>query len=171
MNQQSLNKYFSTEWSGFLGRYEYSGYELTAKVQPHEHVLDVGCGLNEFSGLIPNLIGIDPAFDEADVRCTIEDYKSDQLFDVAFCLGSINFGKKKKILEQIQLVVNLLKPRARIYWRCNPGQADHGNEACKSIDFFPWSAELLQEFAEQFGFTVADLQQDSNNRIYCEWVR
>ena len=171
MNQQALNKYFATEWSGFLGRYEHSGYELTAKVQSHEHVLDVGCGLNEFSGLIPNLVGIDPAFEEADVRCTIEDYRPDQLFDVAFCLGSINFGKRKKILEQIQLVVDLLKPQARIYWRCNPGQADHGNETCKSIDFFPWTAELLQEFAEQFGFAVADLQQDSNNRIYCEWVR
>jgi len=90
---------------------------------------------------------------------------------VAFCLGSINFGPEDTILKQIGHVVQLLTPHARIYWRCNPGRQDHGNEHCQEIDFFSWTPELLHQYAEQFGFRVADLQQDSNNRIYCEWVR
>jgi hypothetical protein len=90
---------------------------------------------------------------------------------VAFCLGSINFGSEDTILKQIDHVVQLLTPHARIYWRCNPGRQDHGNEHCQSIDFFAWTPELLYQYADHFGFGVADLQQDSNNRIYCEWTR
>lgn len=171
MDQHTLDKYFSTHWHSNIDQYEYSGWALLQKIKLGESVLDVGCGTNPFRGRIANLTGIDPAFDQADYKCTIEEFESNIQFNVAFCLGSINFGKRKKILEQIQLVVNLLKPQARIYWRCNPGRADHGNETCKSIDFFAWTPQLLHEFAQQFGFKVADIQQDSNNRIYCEWIR
>ena len=58
-------------------------------------------------------------------------------FDVAFCLGSINFGNESNILNQIECVINCLNPQARIYWRCNPGLHDHGNEECETIEFFP----------------------------------
>jgi hypothetical protein len=90
---------------------------------------------------------------------------------VAFCLGSINFGSEATILKQIGHVVDLLTPHARIYWRCNPGRQDHGNDHCREIDFFAWTPELLHQYADQFGFKIADLQQDSNNRLYCEWIR
>ena len=73
--------------------------------------------------------------------------------------------------HHLVFVVQLLTPHARIYWRCNPGRADHGNTHCQKIDFFDWTPELLHQYADQFGFKVADLQQDSNNRIYCEWCR
>ena len=171
MDQQSLDKYFSTHWHSNIDQYEYSGWALLKKIKLSESVLDVGCGTNPFKARIANLTGIDPAFDSADVKCTIEEFESNIQFNVAFCLGSINFGSEENILKQIGHVVRLLTPHARIYWRCNPGRQDHGNEACQSIDFFPWSEELLHEFAERFGFTVKDLQPDSNNRIYCEWVR
>ena len=134
-------------------------------------MLDVGCGTNPFRDRIANLTGIDPAFDQSDYKCTIEQFESNIQFNVAFCLGSINFGSEETILKQIGHVVDLLTPHARIYWRCNPGRQDHGNEHCQEIDFFAWTPELLHQYAEQFGFGVADLQQDSNNRIYCEWVR
>ena len=47
----------------------------------------------------------------------------------------MNFGNEDVILQQIEKVSSLLKPNGRIYWRQNPGQKDHGNEECKSIDF------------------------------------
>jgi hypothetical protein len=171
MDQQSLDKYFSTHWHSNIDQYEYSGWALLQKIHLGESVLDVGCGTNPFKGRIANLTGIDPAFDQADYRCTIEEFKSNIQFNVAFCLGSINFGSEETILRQIGHVVRLLTPHARIYWRCNPGRQDHGNEHCKAIDFFNWTPELLHQYAEQFGFDVADLQPDSNNRIYCEWIR
>ena len=116
-------------------------------------------------------MGIDPAFDQADYKTTIEDFKTELKFDVAFCLGSINFGAEETIKKQIGCVVNLLKPNARIYWRCNPGLQDHGNIQCHDIEFFAWTPQLLINFAQEFGFSVTDIKQDFNNRIYCEWAR
>jgi hypothetical protein len=171
MNQQYLNNYFSTHWRGHLNIYNYSGLSLAKKINPDEWVLDVGCGINAFKPLIANLIGIDPAFGQADYQTAIEDFMTEQLFDVAFCLGSINFGSADNIQKQIQCVVNLLKPTARIYWRVNPGLRDHGNKECQVIDFFPWNKKLLVQYAKDFGFKAVDIQNDLNNRIYCEWSR
>jgi len=171
MNQDGLNNYFSTHWRGHLNIYNYSGLSLSKKIKSNEWVLDVGCGINSFKTLIANLVGIDPAFGQADHQTTIENFSTKQRFDVAFCLGSINFGNEKTIKNQIQCVVKLLKPTARIYWRVNPGLQDHGNKECKSIEFFPWSVPLLITYAEEFNFQVVDIKDDLNNRIYCEWLR
>ena len=171
MNQQLLNNYFSQHWRGHLNLYQYSGLSLAKKIKPEEWVLDVGCGINPFKSLIANLVGIDPAFGQADHQTTIEDFETEQRFDVAFCLGSINFGPKETIKNQINCVVNLLNPTARIYWRVNPGRQDHGNKECKEIDFFPWNESLLKKYAKEFGFRAVDIKQDLNNRLYCEWAR
>ena len=149
----------------------YSGLSLSKKIKPDESVLDVGCGINPFKKLLNDVIGIDPAFPQSDYQTTIEDFKTEKRFDVALCLGSINFGAEETIKNQIKCVVNLLNPVARIYWRCNPGRQDHGNKECKEIDFFPWSEILLDQYAKEFGFKLIDLKQDTNNRIYAEWTR
>lgn len=171
MDQQLLNNYFGIHWRGHLNLYNYSGLSLSKKIRPNEWVLDVGCGINPFKPLITNLVGIDPAFEQADHQTTIEEFITEQRFDVAFCLGSINFGDADNIKNQIKCVVNLLNPTARIYWRVNPGRKDHGNKECQAIDFFPWSPRLLTEYATLFGFTLVDLKQDLNNRLYAEWIR
>jgi hypothetical protein len=171
MNQFELNNYFSTHWRGQLNQYLYSGLSLASKIKPGEWVLDVGCGINSFKPLITNLVGIDPAFVQADHQTTIEDFKTNQRFDVAFCLGSINFGDEKIIKNQIKCIVNLLNPTARIYWRCNPGLRDHGNTYCQDINFFAWSPKILKNFAKEFGFRIGEIKEDFNNRIYCEWTR
>lgn len=170
MNQLDLNNYFANHWKSNLDQYKYSGWALIDKVMPYETVLDVGCGFNEFRSRMPNLIGIDPANDLADYKVSIENYKPTNKFDVAFCLGSINFGSKDNILNQINIVVSVLKPKARIYWRCNPGLKDHGNQECNSIDFYPWTIEQHVEFAELFNFKLAKVCWDTNNRIYAEWL-
>ena len=171
MNQEQLNEYFATKWESNLNQYLYSGWNLINNIVDDEWVLDVGCGLNPFKGKIQNLIGIDPAFDQADYKVTINEFKTDQKFDVAFCLGSINFGSEAKIISEITSVVNLLQQESRIYWRCNPGRKDHGNLECREIDFFPWSIDIHKEFSKHFGFECVDLKWDSNHRIYAEWSR
>jgi len=171
MNQKQLNDYFATKWVSDLDKYEYSGWNLIDKVNDIEWILDVGCGPNPFKGKIKNLIGIDPAFDESDYKVSLEEFKTNQKFDVAFCLGSINFGSEDKIISQISSLVNLLNPASRIYWRCNPGVKDHPNEECEDIDFFLWSFELHKKFSDYFGFECVDLKWDNCNRIYAEWIK
>jgi hypothetical protein len=171
MNQNQLNEYFAKKWKSNLDQYQYSGWNLINKVKDDEWVLDVGCGTNSFKGKIKNLIGIDPAFNEADYKITIEKFKIDQKFDVAFCLGSINFGSEDKILLEINSLVNLLKPTARIYWRCNPGRQDHEDKMCEHIFFFPWNFNLHRKFSSYFKFECTDLKWDNNQRIYAEWNR
>ena len=170
MKQQDLNNYFSTVWTSNLSQYNYSGWALVNKINSNELVLDVGCGFNEFKSRIPNLVGIDPANDKADFRLPIEYLRTDIKFDVAFCLGSINFGSEENILNQIECVIKNLKPKSRIYWRCNPGLADHNNEQCKDIDFYPWTIEKHIEFADRFGYKLVVAQWDTGNRIYAEWT-
>jgi hypothetical protein len=171
MNQTDLNKYFSTHWKTNLDQYTHSGWSLVSKIKSDEAVLDVGCGLNPFKRLLPRLTGIDPAFVEADYQTTIEDFVTDEKFDVAFCLGSINFGTEDRVVNQIRCVIDLLKPKSRIYWRCNPGLWDHGNTECANIEFFPWTVEKHIFFADQFGFKLMEVIPDSNNRLYALWAR
>ncbi len=177
-NQQLLNEYFGNEWSSNVEDFKYSGPALINKILPGESVIDVGCGDNYFKGKIPNLFGIDPAFDQADLKVSIEDFHTGEKFDVAFCLGSVNFGDEKDIEKQILKINSLLRQKARIYWRCNPGRQDHKTEGCKQIDFFPWSKEWHNHFATMTGFTVKEIcwdvnvsRTDPNNRLYAEWVR
>ena len=170
MKQDDLNNYFSTVWKSNLDRYQYSGWSITDKIRANESVLDVGCGFNEFKTRILNLTGLDPANDRADVKLPIEEYSPPYKFDVALCLGSINFGNKLTIMNQIACVVNCLNPIARIYWRCNPGYADHGNEECKTIEFYPWTIEEHIKLSELFGFKLVTSCWDGN-RIYAEWSR
>jgi hypothetical protein len=171
MNQSQLNEYFATKWKSNLDQYLYSGWNLINNVTDNDWVLDIGCGPNPFKGKIKNLIGIDPAFDESDFKVALEEFKTNQKFDIAFCLGSINFGDRDKIITQIQLIVNLLNQNSKIYWRCNPGLFDHQNKECKKIHFYPWTIEDHHEFSKYFGFECVDIKNDTNNRIYAEWKR
>lgn len=174
-DQQKLNKYFGTYWAPYDIPCQHSRYDrIAANIDPGEWVLDVGCGSNRFKSLLPNVVGIDPAFDEADHKCTIEQYQPDRLFDVAIILGSINFGIEETIAKQIDKVISCLKPQSRIYWRLNPGRRDHKSIHCQEIDFFPWSHQKLKSFADKHGFEQSNEQVESDEqvvRLYAEWRR
>ena len=166
------NNYFSTIWEPNFDKYEYSGWELLNKITHDEHVLDVGCGYNFFKPYLSYLVGVDPANKKADHIISIEDFETDVKFNVALCLGSINFGSYQTVYNQIDKIVSLLKPKSRIYWRCNPGEQDHGNDECKELDFFPWSYEYHEHFATNFGYYVHKIcLEPLNGRIYAEWIR
>lgn len=174
MNQEFLNDYFKNYWKPSSVYAFSSPNTIASKIKDDEWLLDVGCGKNPFKGLVKNVVGIDPAFDEADVKITIEDYVADRRFDVATCLGSINFGTELDIHKQITSVCDWLKSKSRIYWRVNPGRQDHANEVCKQIDFYPWSEAELKRFADLYLFRMENFQLESNGkvvRLYCEWYR
>ena len=174
-DQAALNRYFSEYWvpnhrDGQLTNHA----RLSKMIKNTERVLDVGCGQNDFKKYGIDVWGIDPAFDEADEKCTIEEYQPQELFDVATCLGSINFGEESVISAQIAKVVSCLKPNARVYWRLNPGRKDHPHPECESVPFYPWSFERLRNFAYQHGFQQVEesVERDDHSiRLFAIWVR
>ena len=179
INQDTLNNYFGGAWRNrnrSIGQFSYTGWELAKKVNPGETVIDVGCGINPFKKVVPNLVGIDPAFPEADFQQSLEDYCTStpkQNFDVAFILGSINFGDSAYIEQQIGLVVNhLLKDSgSRIYWRNNPGVNDHGIIECDAVPFYNWTFEEHIRLSDKFDFRLEIVAWDNKNRIYAEWIK
>jgi hypothetical protein len=176
-DQQKLNEYFSSKWdTNAIHKFIYSGTALAKKISLDEYVLDVGCGANLFKPLIPNLTGIDPTNMGADIVTTIEDFIPDRLYDVAFCLGSINFGTDDIIAKQIDKVVSCLAESSRVYWRLNPGVHDHAHDDFKEIEVYPWTLEKLWEHAKKHGYCQVNCAHDStsdgnNRRLYAEWIR
>jgi hypothetical protein len=169
----TLKEYFSTSWlegNRSLDQYTYSGWALIFKVQGCERVLDVGCGTNPFKGKIPLLYGIDITDIGSDECVSIEEFETDIKFDVAFCLGSLNFGSKETIYNQIKKVDSILTENGRIYWRCNPANHDHQNNRCDDLPLFEWTVELHETWSKEFGYELQNVQHD-HNRIYAEWIK
>lgn len=154
-----------------LTKWQLSGYTLLDKISPDESVIDVGCGRNLFKQYLPKLVGIDPATTEADFKVPFLDFETDQQFDVALCLGSVQFGDIENIKAHLQKINALLKPAGRIYWRCN-------QRPNLPKWFFTWSFDLHQELATEFGYDLAVCKWDyytetdlDSYRIYAEWIK
>lgn len=98
---------------------------LSTVIDKDAKILDVGCGEQPMKQYFNNVYGIDITDIGADEVVAIEDFKSDERFDVAVVLGSINFGKEELIARQIENLVLHMKEKSSIYWRLNPGNADH----------------------------------------------
>ena len=162
--------------------HRWTGQRLTEEIQaidPDEKltILDVGCGRNEFTERLGKRVtGIDPYNDLADISVSIEDYNPVEQSDWVFALGSINFGDKQTIYNQVERVVGFCKPGGTIIIRANPGiQHDHGK--AKWIDFFGWTEEIINEFAIASGCTVVETGWDHpstdtvrwGNRYYSQW--
>jgi hypothetical protein len=127
-------------------------------------VLDVGCGYHPFKGRIQNLIGIDPYNNCADYEVDILDYKvNPSSHDVIIALGSINFNSKTDVEQRFSHCVNLLSANGKFYLRANPGIL-HKNGPY--VDIFPWSFEVVNEFAEKYNLKLETFKKDSNERLY-----
>ena len=162
-----LHKYFSKYWQNDMKKWKYSGVALIDEVNSLKPraVLDVGCGYNEFKGKIDNLIGIDPYNDKADLQVGTMDYKTDQQFDVILCLGSVNFGSRSKITEEVAKCVKLLADGGTMFFRVNPG-VQHDKPEAKWIEFYAWNVPFIIELAEMFNLKILDIRDDSNQRKY-----
>ena len=183
-NQERLNEWYRIKPQmrdpEFTSGFYWSGRRLAEKVKEGQWLLDVGCATNPFKKLLPNVTGLDPANEYADVHCTIEDFEPDRLYDVAFVLGSINFGTEDIIARQIEKVVQCITPEASIYWRLQP-YLPHPPKKDGEEDFlicFPWTFEKLREFADKYGFIQTEEHEDYNKnakhdfvRLYAEWHR
>jgi hypothetical protein len=162
-----LRRYFSTVWQPQTKKYKYSGLSIVDEVNAMcpRAVIDVGCGYNEFKGKIHNLTGIDPWNHRADIQTSVVNFIPEEKYDVAICLGSINFGSTDKIVNEMTAVTNLLREGGLMYFRVNPGE-QHAAPESKWINFYDWDPTFISNMAQYLGCRLLTLRKDVGNRFF-----
>ena len=171
LSERYTHRFFAEMWKPRTNDYDYTGWALAEEItqQNPVSVLDVGCGYHPFKGRIPNLIGIDPYNNCADYEVDILDYKvRPGSHDYIIALGSINFNSRDEIEARFAHCVNLLSEGGKFYLRANPGIA---HKTGPYVDIFPWSFEIVNEFAEQYNLKLDTFKQDANNRLYFVYTK
>ena len=71
IDQKAQDNFFKKNWQSNIHLFKYSGANLVKEINDLKPklVIDAGCAINYFKGKIPNLVGYDPAFKEADIMC------------------------------------------------------------------------------------------------------
>lgn len=166
LSERYILRFFSEIWKPRTGDYEHTGWELADEINKlnPEKVLDVGCGYHPFKGRIQNIIGIDPYNNCADYEVDILDYKvKPESHDVIIALGSINFNSRDEIEERFAHCVGLLKTGGKFYLRANPGIP---HKTGPYVEIFPWTFEVVNEFAEKYNLHLDTFKKDANDRLY-----
>lgn len=163
LSERYIKRFFGEIWRPRTGDYDYTGWELAQEVNKlkPESVLDVGCGYHPFKGRIDNIVGIDPYNNCADYMVDILDYVGSH--DVVIALGSINFNSKDEIEARFKKCVEVLKSGGRFYLRANPGIP---HKTGPYVDIFPWSFEVVKEFADKYNLKLLEFKKDANDRLY-----
>jgi hypothetical protein len=160
LSERYIKRFFSEIWKPRTEEYDYSGWALADAInkQNPQNVLDVGCGYHPFKGRIPNLVGIDPYNNCADYMVDILDYRvKPGTHDHIIALGSINFNSRDDIEKRFVCCVELLAPGGRFYLRANPGIP---HKAGPYVDIFPWSFEVVNEFAEKYNLKLLEFKKE-----------
>jgi SAM-dependent methyltransferase len=166
LSERYIKRFFSEIWKPRTDEFSFTGWQLADEINKlnPQKVLDVGCGYHPFKGKIPNLIGIDPYNTCAEYQVDILNYKvKPASHDVIIALGSINFNSKDEIEARIRHCVELLAPGGRFYLRANPGIP---HKTGPYVDIFPWSFEIVNEFADTYNLKLLEFKQDSHGRLY-----
>jgi hypothetical protein len=164
-SERYILRFFGEIWKPRTDDYNHTGWQLVEKVNKLDPkaVLDVGCGYHPFKGRIQNLVGIDPYNDAADYQVDILDYKVKHLHDVIIALGSINFNSQDEIEARFSHCVDLLETGGRFYLRANPGIT---HKTGPYVEIFPWTFEVVNDFAEKYNLRLLEFKKDANDRLY-----
>ena len=165
LSERYILRFFSEIWKPRTNDYDYTGFQLVDEInaQNPRAVLDVGCGYHPFKGRIQNLVGIDPYNNCADFEVDILDYRVKHKHDHILALGSINFNGRDEIEARFAHCVDLLDVGGKFYLRANPGIP---HKSGPYVEIFPWSFEVVSEFADKYNLKLLKYKQDANDRIY-----
>jgi hypothetical protein len=168
LSERYIHRFFAEIWKPRTNDYDYTGWELANEVNKLEprSVLDVGCGYHPFKGRINNLVGIDPYNNCADYMVDILDYVGHH--DVVIALGSINFNSRDEIEARFAKCVDILDTGGRFILRANPGIT---HKTGPYVDIFPWSFEIVKEFADKYNLKLLEFKKDGNQRLYFSYEK
>ena len=165
------NRFFGEIWQPRTNDYNFTGWQIVEEINKQDPVavLDVGCGYHPFKNRIANLTGIDPYNHAAEYQVDILEYKvKPESYDHIIAFGSINFNSKADIEARFSHCVNLLQPGGKFYLRANPGIS---HKTGPYVDIFPWSFEVVNEFADKYNLRLDTFQKDSNDRLYFVYTK
>ena len=170
LSERYTKRFFGEIWKPRTGDYDYTGWELAEEIaaQNPKNVLDVGCGYHPFKGRIPNLVGIDPYNNCADYEVDILEYKVKHKHDHILALGSINFNSRDEIEQRFSHCVDLLETGGKFYLRANPGIA---HKTGPYVDIFPWTFEVVNEFADRYNLKLETFKRDANDRLFFVYTK
>ena len=171
LSERYILRFFSEIWKPRTGDYEHTGWELVDEINKLDpvSVLDVGCGYHPFKGRIQNLIGIDPYNNCADYEVDVLDYKvRPESHDVIIALGSINFNGREDIQARFAHCVSLLRSGGKFFLRANPGIP---HKTGPYVEIFPWTFEIVNEFAELYNLKLDTFKKDANERLYFVYTK
>jgi len=171
LSERYTHRFFAEIWKPRTGDYEHTGWSLVDEINEltPESVLDVGCGYHPFKGRIQNLVGIDPYNNCADYEVDILDYRvKSASHDVIIALGSINFNSRDDIEQRFVHCVSLLKTHGKFYLRANPGIT---HKTGPYVEIFPWTFEVVNEFAETYNLRLDTFKRDANDRLYFVYTK
>jgi hypothetical protein len=168
LSERYIHRFFAEIWKPRTNDYDYTGWALVEEINAMNpsSVLDVGCGYHPFKGRINNLVGIDPYNNCADYMVDILAYVGSH--DVIIALGSINFNSRDEIESRFKKCVDSLTQGGRFFLRANPGIP---HKTGPYVDIFPWTFEVVKEFADRYNLKLITFKKDANDRLYFVYER
>jgi len=149
----------------------YSIESISDRITDDQQVIDIGCGINPFKGLIQNLIGIDLVDVGADIVTSVESFQPTKKFDVAICFGSLQFGSYDYVLKQLMLIDKFMNEKSMIIWKFTPNDYVMHDD----LDRFPLSEDILNDLAKKFNYIQSHFMHNINRqqdlRGYTTWTR
>ena len=88
--------------------------------------------------------------------------------DVIIALGSINFNSRDEIEARFKKCVDILDKGGKFYLRANPGIP---HKTGPYVDIFPWTFEVVKEFAEKYNLNLDTFKRDANDRLYFVYTK
>ena len=82
-------------------------------------------------------------------------------YDIALCLGSINFGDEDTIDRQIDKLHTLWRREA--IFRVNPG-IKHTGVKYENIEWYPWTQKKIYDIAKQYNYVVKDMKIEHTDK-------
>jgi len=168
LSERYIHRFFAEIWKPRTNDYDYTGWQLVDEINAlnPRSVLDVGCGYHPFKGRINNLVGIDPYNNCSDYMVDILDYVGEH--DVIIALGSINFNSQDEIESRFKRCVDMLSRGGKFYLRANPGIP---HKTGPYVDIFPWSFEVVKDFANRYNLQLDTYKRDANERLYFVYTK
>jgi hypothetical protein len=114
-------------------------------------IVDIGCGFNVFSKLMPNVHGIDPYTAECDEKAEFNDVFAaahSQAFECAFSIDAIHFISLTEFKRQVELFASTIKSGGRGMLAMNAGRMIEHTTDSERLDLFGTTTPTPKQIEE-----------------------